>query len=81
MAVPILNINGDDWVNVDALIDDFVEARGQDAGEYSYCGIHDSDDDVVDGLIDYLLNKNEKDIAMKLKSTWIKKRFGGFFQE
>lgn len=81
MAVPTLNINGDDWVNVDALIDDFVETQGQDAGEYSYYEIHDSDDDVVDGLINYLLNKDKKDIAMKLKSAWIKKRYGSFFQE
>ena len=81
MTIPILNINGDDWVNVDALIDDFVETRGQDAGEYSYYGIHDSDDDVVDGLIGYLLDKDKKDTAMKLKSAWIKKRYGSFFQE
>lgn len=81
MALAILNINGDDWVNVDVLIDDFVETRGQDAGEYSYYAIHDSDDDVADGLIDYLLNKDKKDIAMKLKSAWIKKRYGSFFQE
>ena len=81
MALAILNINGSDWVNVDALIDDFVETRGQDAGEYSYYEIHDSDDDVVDGLIDYLLNRDKKDIAMKLKSAWIRKRYGSFFQE
>ncbi len=81
MALAILNINGDDWVNVDALIDDFVETRGQDAGEYSYYEVHDSDDDVVDGLISYLLDKDKKDIAMKLKSAWIKKRYGSFFQE
>ncbi len=81
MALAILNINGSDWVNVDALIDDFVEVRGQDASEYSYYDIHDPDDDVVDGLISYLLNKDKKDIAMKLKSAWIKKRYGSFFQE
>ena len=81
MALAILNINGSDWVNVDALIDDFVETRGQDAGEYSYYEIHDSDDDVVDGLIDYLLNKDKKDIAMKLKYAWIRKRYGSFFRE
>jgi len=81
MALAILNINGDDWVNVEALIDDFVETRGQDAGEYSYYTIHDSDDDVVDGLIDYLLRKDKKNIAMKLKSAWIKKRYGSFFNE
>lgn len=81
MAVPTLNINGDDWVSVDALIDDFVETRAEDCGEYSYYGIHDSDDDVVDGIIDYLHNKNRNDIAMKLKTAWIKKRYGRFFQE
>lgn len=81
MAVPILNINGDDWVNVDALIDDFVETRGQDSGEYSYYDIHDPDDAVVDGLINYLFNKDKKDIAMKLKTAWIKKRYGSFFRD
>lgn len=81
MTVPILNINGEDYVNVDALIEDFVEARGQDTGEYSYYEIHDPDDDVVDGLISYLLSRDKKDIAMKLKSAWIKKRYGSFFQE
>ena len=81
MALEILNINGDDWVNVNALIEDFVEVRGQDAGEYSYYDIHDPDDDVIDGLINYLFNKDKKDIAMKLKSAWIKKRYGSFFHE
>ena len=81
MALAILSIEGEDWVNVNSLIDDFVETRGQDAGEYSYYAIYDSDDEVVDGLIDYLLNKDKKDIAMKLKKAWIRKRYGSFFQE
>lgn len=81
MALVTININGEDYVNVDALIDDFVETRGQDAGEYSYYDIHDPDDAVVDGLINYLFTMDNKDIAMKLKSAWIKKRYGSFFQE
>ncbi len=81
MALVTININSEEYVNVDALIDDFVETRGQDAGEYSYYGIYDSDDEVVDGMIDYLLSKDKKDIAMKLKTAWIRKRYGSFFQE
>ena len=81
MALVTININGEDYVNVDALINDFVETHGQDASEYSYYDIHDPDDDVVDGLINYLFNKDKKDIAMKLKYAWIKKRYGSFFQE
>lgn len=81
MALVTININGEDYVNVDALIEDFVETRGQDAGEHSWYEIHDPDDDVVDGLISYLLNRDKKDIAMKLKSAWIRKRYGSFFQE
>lgn len=81
MALTVFNINGKHFVNVDELIDEFVETRAFDCGEYSYNSICDSDDEVVDGIISYLLDTDHKDIAMKLKTAWIRKRYGSFFRE
>lgn len=81
MALTTININGEEYVNVDELIQDFVEDRGRDCGEYTYDSITDSDDEGVDTMISYLLDRNKRELAERLKSAWIKKRYGSFFRE
>lgn len=81
MAVAILNINGDEWVNVDALIDDFVEVMASDCADDIWNSVSTLDDECVDKMIDYLIAKDRRDIALRLKTAWVKKRFGGFFHE
>lgn len=79
MALATLNINGNEWVNVDSLIDDFVEAMADNCADDVWNSLSTFEDESVDKIIDYLIGKDRKDLASKLKAAWVRKRFGGFF--
>lgn len=81
MILRTINLNGEEYISVDDFIDDLVEDRATDCGEYNYSSIADRDDEAIDMLVDFLIGKDRKDIAMKLKRAWIKKRYGSFFRE
>lgn len=81
MALATLNINGAEWVNVGSLIDDFVEAMAVDCADDVWNSLSTYEDECVDKIIEYLMSKDRKELANRMKAAWVKKRFGGFFHE
>lgn len=81
MTLETININGDDFVNVNDLINAFVESEARDCHEDIWEDVSTLSDEAVDNMTGFLISIDRRDLALMLKEKWVKKRFGGFFHE